>query len=381
MSRSAAPDANPAVRGAGADHVSADRVMAPRVPRISVVVATYKRAETLNETLRHLQEQTLAAQDFEVIVVDDGSPDNTAEIAQQWQQKARFAVQYLHHANHGPGYTQNRGIRLARAPIVLLIADDIFLAPGALAAHLARHEAAAAGEVAVLGRVLQSPRLAGSVFLTKWDPWHLGDLPDGLQMPYYMFWACNISFRRDFMLQQGMFKDEMGRAGAAAHEDVELGYRLYQHGLRVVFDRNALGFHHHVETLKGSLQRSYQRGLNWLDFRQRVPNPELDVAYRAYDIATLISYRDELSGPRQPFLMGADKSLVWLALRYLQRSIMFNRITTRFLWLPLFDAAERIRWLGSCVHENMYRGVIVHYFVMGCRDGRERFGERPSVGG
>lgn len=346
-------------------------------PKITVVLATYNRAETLRETLRHLQEQTLEAFDFEVIVVDDGSPDNTADIVRWWQQQARFSLQYLQHPNRGPGHTQNRGIREARAPIVLLIADDIFLSPGALAAHLARHQNNTTGEIAVLGRVLQSPRLTDSVFLTKWDPWHLGDLADGLAMPYYMFWACNISFRRDFMLRHGMFKDEIGRAGAAAHEDVELGYRLHQHGLKVVYDRGSLGFHHHVETLKGSLQRSYQRGLNWLDFRQRVPHPEMDVAYRAYNLATLIQHRDELLGPRRPYLMGADRSMAWLTLRYLQRTVMFNRFTAKLLWLPLFNAAERVRWVASCMHENMYRGMIVHYFLLGCRDGRVRFGGSP----
>lgn len=345
-----------------------------------MVLATYNRAQTLRETLRHLQEQTLPPDDFEVIVVDDGSPDNTRDIVAQWQGRARFALQYLHHPNRGPGHTQNRGIGLARAPIVLLIADDIFLSPGALAAHLARHDANHAGEIAVLGRVLQSPTLTGSVFLSKWDPWHLGDLPDGMEMPYYMFWACNISFRREFMLQHGMFRDAMGRAGAAAHEDVELGYRLHRHGLRVFYDRGSLGYHHHVETLDGSLRRSYQRGLNWPDFRSRVPQPELDVAYRAYDLATLVAHRGELMGPRKPFLMGADRSLAWLALRHVQRVVMFNRFTTRFFWLPLFNAAERMRWLASCMHENMYRGVIVHYFVVGCRDGRARFGDAAQGG-
>lgn len=357
-----------------------DRRPSDIVPRISVVLATYNRAETLRETLRHLQEQTLAAADFEVIVVDDGSPDNTREIVEDWQRLARFPLQYLHHANRGPGYTQNRGMRQARAPIVLLIADDIFLAAGALAAHLARHDADTSGKIAVLGRVQQSPRLTGSVFLTKWDPWHLGNLPDGLEMPYYMFWACNISVRRDFMRQHGMFRDAMGRAGAAAHEDVELGYRLHQQGLRVVYDSGALGYHHHVETLEGSLQRSYQRGLNWLDFRRRVPHPEMDVAYRAYNLATLLACRDELTGSRRSYLMGGDRSLAWLALRYIQRTIMFNWFTTQFLWLPVFAAAERMRWLASCMHENMYRGVIVHYFIVGCRDGRARFGDAPQVG-
>ena len=354
--------------------------MAPelKTPSISVVVATYNRAETLRETLRHLQAQTLQPSAFEVIVVDDGSPDNTADMVAAVQRESQHEIHYLQHPNRGPGFTQNRGVRVARAPIVLLIADDIFLAPGALQAHLDSHARHAGGaEVAVLGRVLQSPGLTQSVFLTKWDPWHLGALPDGIEMPYYMFWACNISLRREFMLEHGMFAEERGRAGAAAHEDVELGHRLYEHGLRVTYSRDAWGHHHHVETLEGSLKRSYERGLNWHDFRRRLPHPEIDVAYRNYTPATLLANRRELTGARRQFLAGADRSMVWLVARWLQRALMFNRFTSKRLWLPLFAAAERRPRVARWMHENMYRGVIVHYFIVGVRDGNQRFGGSP----
>ena len=158
-------------------------------PSISVVVATYNRADTLRETLRHLGAQRIAPECYEVIVVDDGSTDDTRAMLEALHRQVAFPLQYHYHANRGPGYTQNRGIRAARAPIVLLIADDIFLDANALSAHLSYHARNPAPEVAILGRVLQSPMLPQSVFLAKWDPWPLGDLPDGNLMPYYMFWA------------------------------------------------------------------------------------------------------------------------------------------------------------------------------------------------
>lgn len=342
--------------------------------RISVVVATYNRAETLRETLRCLAQQQLARESYEVIVVDDGSADQTRAVVEEAQRGGGLALRYLHHANRGPGYTQNRGIREARAPIVLLMADDIFMDPDSLEAHLACHARDPAEGLAVLGRVLQSPTLTATAFLRKWDPFRLGDLPDGQVLPYHMFWACNISFKREFMLRHGMFRDEMGVAGAAAHEDVELGYRLHPHGLRIVFCRAALGYHHHVETLEGTLRRSYERGLNFPDFRQRVPQPEIDVKYRDYDLATLLASRDELAGARRAYLMDGDRSLLVLWLRHLLRCTLFNRFTVGAVWLPLFAAAERLAWLESCMRENFYRGVIVYYFRKGCRDAR-----RPAV--
>ncbi|CAN5169457.1 hypothetical protein BH11PSE9_BH11PSE9_20430 [soil metagenome] len=346
------------------------------LPRISVVLATYKRAETLRETLRHLREQTLAPEDFEVIVIDDGSPDHTADIVEAARAECRFSMTYLHHANRGPGFTQNRGIRLARAPIVLLMADDIFMSPGALQAHLDTHARHPSPSVAVLGRVLQSPTLTGTVFLAKWNPFRLGDLPDGATLPYTLFWACNISLDREFMLAHGMFRDERGRGGAANHEDVELGYRLHHQGMQLVFAREALGHHHHVETLAGTLRRSYERGLNWEDFRRRVPEPEMDIRYRVYNLASLFARRHELS-ERREYLLGPDRSLARLSLIFVVRSMVFNRLTVHALWLPLFAAAERAGWLAALLRENMYRGVIAYYFLKGCRDGPRHFAALP----
>lgn len=348
-------------------------------PRISVVLATYNRQHTLQTTLRHLHEQTLGNDEFEVIVVDDGSPDETPAVVAAWQATCRHPLHFLRHENRGPGYTQNRGIREARAPIVLLMADDIFLAPGALQAHLDAHQRPGPEPRAVLGRVLQSPALKDTLFIRVWDPWRLGQLADGTVLPYYMFWACNISLRRDLMLAHGMFRDERGRGGAAAHEDAELGHRLHGHGFSVVFAADAQGWHHHEETLEGTLRRSFQRGLNWHDFQHKVPHPEVAIAYRAYDPVLLWRHRRALRGARRPFLMGADRSLAWLTVRWLQRTLMFNRWTVRWAWLPLFEAAERHPLIGRWMTEKWYRGVVVHYFLMGCREGRRRFAGPGAV--
>ncbi len=345
---------------------------------ISVVVATYNRSATLRETLAHLQAQSLAPERYEVIVVDDGSPDDTRQVVEAFGRHCTFALRYLHHANRGPGYTQNEGVRVAKAPLVLLIADDIHLEPESLEAHVAAHAADPSPGLACLGRVLQSPKLKQTVFLEKWDPWHIGALADGTVLPYHMFWACHISVVRDFMLEHGMFNEEKGRGGYAAHEDVELGYRMHLHGMKVVFCRRALGYHYHVETLEKELKRSYSRGVNFFDLRLRAPEPEIDITYRAYDLGSLFAMRRDLAGPRRDFLHEGDRSVVKLALRHLLRLAVFNRGAVSLLWLPLFAAAERARFLAALVHENMYRGVFVHYFRRGYADAVRQYGPQAQ---
>jgi glycosyltransferase involved in cell wall biosynthesis len=339
--------------------------------KISVVVSTYNRAEILRMTLQHLADQDLDPESYDVIVVDDGSIDRTREVVEQMIQRTSLRGKYLHHANRGPGYTQNRGIREAQGSNVLLMADDVFLTPSALSAHLDCHAKHPEEEVAVLGRVLQSPLLNQSVFLRTWKAYRLDNLADQQQLPYYMFWACNISFKRDFMLRYGMFREEMGRAGAAGHEDVELGYRLHNHSLRIIHCREALGYHYHVATLQQTIMRSYERGLNWPDFQKLVPEPEIAIRYRVYNLRTLAANFISLVGPRRKYIVGTDRSFILLSLRYLLRSVIFNRLTTPYFWLPILNYADRNRILAKCMVDNFYRGVVLYHFLKGCQDSQK----------
>jgi GT2 family glycosyltransferase len=283
-----------------------------------------------------------------------------------------FRLKYLRHANRGPGYTQNRGIREAQGPYVLLIADDVFLTSSALRAHLDYHVKYPDHEVAVLGRILQSPQLNQSVFLRTWKAYRLDNLTDQKELPYYMFWACNISFKRDFMLRYGMFREEIGRAGAAAHEDVELGYRLYKHGLRIIHCREALGYHYHTTTLEDLITRSYQRGLNWQEFRDLVPEPEVLIRYRVYNLRTLVAYFGAMAGHRRRHLLGLDRSFILSSLRYLLRSVLFNRLTIPYFWLLIMNHAEHNTLLARCMIDRFYRGVALFHFLRGCRDGAKK---------
>ncbi len=235
----------------------------PTEPKISVVVATFKRAPILARTLDHIVKQQYDPAAFEVIVVDDGSEDGTDAVVHAAAASAPVAIHYLSHENRGPGYTQNRGIRAARGEIVLLLADDIFLTPGALEAHMRRHDSYPDPRVAVLGNAVQSPELDGTGFLRRWDAFGMNRFDHLEELPYFLFWAFNLSFKREFMLSHGMFREALGRGGPPAHEDTELGYRLHRRGMVLLFAKEALGYHYHPSTLRQAARRYYERGLNY----------------------------------------------------------------------------------------------------------------------
>jgi len=341
--------------------------------KLSVVVATYNRADTLAKTLDHLARQELDPSMFEVIVVDDGSPDNTGEVVQKEIATVPFELSYLHHSNQGPGYTQNRGIRAARADIILLLTDDVFLSPGALKTHMEFHRSHKEPELATIGKVLQSPELNQSVFLSKWDPFRFRELDGREELPAYRFGACNLSLKRDFMLQHGMFYEKIGRAGAAALEDWEVGYRLKQHGLRLLYNKGALGYHYHLSTLDQGVRRWYERGLNYSEFRRRVSNPEVSVYLHILNFKTLGEHFRVLWGPNS--FQGLEQSLAWHIFRHFIRLIILNRLTARWIWRPILDKAENNRLLAALMNRQIYRAFLYYHFIRGVHDAKKKFGD------
>jgi glycosyltransferase involved in cell wall biosynthesis len=345
-------------------------------PKLSVIVATYNRAEILRETIRRLFEQGLPdLSAIELVVIDDASPDHTAQIVREAQASAPFKLVYLRNPeNRGPGYTQNRGLREAQAPLVLLMADDIFMSPQALGAHIRAHETHPARETAILGQVVQSPELTQSVFLKNWDPFRFSAFRSQPELPYYRFWACNISIKRDFVLSSGGFREHRGRAGAPAHEDPELGYRLRKAGLRILYDPSALGFHYHVVPFDGACRRKYEAGLNFGQFREFVPEPEISVAYHVLNRHTVSDHVRTYLGRGRALLPPEDRNPFKLIARQLCRAVAFNGLTVPWVWEPLIRGSEEKAALRRLVNPTVCRGVLFYHFLRGCRDGDRRFG-------
>ncbi|MER7797225.1 glycosyltransferase family 2 protein [Microbacterium sp. NPDC096154] len=106
-------------------------------PRISVVVATYRPGAGLDRVLASLDAQTLPARDFEVVFVDDGSPDATFERLQRLERE-RANVRAVRIENSGwPSRPRNVGIEMARGDYVLFMDHDDELYPDGLRAALA----------------------------------------------------------------------------------------------------------------------------------------------------------------------------------------------------------------------------------------------------
>src|SRR5215469_12818207 len=119
---------------------------------ISVVIATKDRASYLERAFDSLERQ-LDAPAFEVVVVDNGSTDRTAQVARAAAN--RLAVTYVHEPEPNRGAARNRGVARATGDVVAFIDDDVWLPQRFLAAHAAAH--ASGPSLAVTGPIINVP--------------------------------------------------------------------------------------------------------------------------------------------------------------------------------------------------------------------------------
>ncbi|GGL05988.1 glycosyl transferase [Sphaerisporangium melleum] len=235
-------------------------------PKATVVIPTYNRAELLGHTLHSLTRQTVPPGDFEVVVVDDGSSDDTAAVAESF--KDRLDLRYFFQEDEGyrVAKARNVGIEHARGPVCVFVDSGVLLDSGCLAAHLAAH-AGRPDPVAVVGYVYcfnedneDGARMASVIDVAAPDTtiamlrdkgqWvdlredfydlytdELADLP----APWLVYWTCNVSAPTGLLREIGGFDEWFTCWGG---EDVEIGYRLHRGGARFVLSREAASIHH-----------------------------------------------------------------------------------------------------------------------------------------
>ena len=211
-------------------------------PLVSVVIPTYNRAALLEGSLRSLGDQTLRPEDYEVVVVDDGSRDDTKEVCARLA--AEVPLRYWRVANSGIAAAKNVGVFVSRAPILLFFDDDDLADSGLLEQHVEAHRRYADPTVAVLGYTTWAPGLPVSPvmnFVTNVGQvlFAYPSLQDGQWLDFGGFWGGRSSCKRTLLVRHGVF-DQRFRFG---YEDIELGHRLNRAtGFRVLFRRQALSF-------------------------------------------------------------------------------------------------------------------------------------------
>lgn len=282
------------------------------MPTVSVIIPTYNRADMVSDAIESVIAQSCA--DWELIVVDDGSTDNTPQVVGAFNDTR---IKYLYQPNKGLPGARNTGIRASSgACVAFLDSDDLFL-PGKLqqqAAFLAAHPdvgLVAGGHIEV-DRTLRP--------LRKVEPWHgqpeLGVEQWLLGCPFI---TCSVLVRRSWLDMVGLFDEDMRYV-----EDWDLWLRLAAAGCPMAWLREPVclyRFHgsntvRNVRPMQAGLLRMLdkfyvQPDLNEEALRLRRPayaNAYLNAAARAYAAGAVEDGRTWLSAAFEldPTLLAGD---------------------------------------------------------------------------
>ena len=286
--------------------------MAGEPKRISVIIPTYNRVETLALCLNALGDQTIDPGGFEVIVVDDGSVDSTREFLDRRVDSYSFDLVPVFQASRGPSAARNKGLARAGASLALFLGDDILSTPSLLEEHLAAHASLADPHVAILGHVTWDPALRVTPFM-HWlenggPQFRYWDMSPGETRSFY---TCNVSVKKDFLVNHGTFDEDFPYA---AYEDIELARRLFCFGLRIIYRPSARAFHHHTVSLDRYVARMALAGRSAAIFDRKHQDAGLGDRFRETLAAT----------PR--------RSLTWSWLHELTFRIRIPWLTQRIAW-------------------------------------------------
>lgn len=234
--------------------------------RASIVIPTYNRETILTLTLESLCHQNgVDSDDYEVIICDDGSSDNTRSRVMEYA--TRLSLHYLHQEDKGyrVAKARNMGISAATGDIIILVDSGVCVSSNFVASHIACHDISPS-EVAVIGYIygynytMRSDDLTDDFDFNQPDATierlkskqaHLDIREENYQLvdnqlhllpaPWCLFWTTNVSFRKRAATEVGLFNESFTGWGV---EDIELGYRLWKSGVTFVLSRNASALHY-----------------------------------------------------------------------------------------------------------------------------------------
>lgn len=258
------------------------------VPKISVIVCVYNGASTLTECLQGLQ--NLNYSNYEVLVINDGSTDNTLDIT------SSFDFKIITTQNLGLSYARNLGLEKSQGEIVAYIDVDAYPDPdwlSYLAIEFNSSEFAAIGgpnispeKVGLISEcVNNAPGSPTQVLLTDRTAEHIP--------------GCNMAFRRDRLLEIGGFDSQFRIAG----DDVDVCWKLQENGKTVGFSPAAIVWHYRRNTVKGFWKQQYCYGKAEALLEQKWPKKYNNFGHR--------NWEGRIYGDGTSYLSSLNKSRIY----------------------------------------------------------------------
>jgi GT2 family glycosyltransferase len=218
-------------------------------PKVAVVVPSHGRVDRLERLLAALIKQDLSAEDFEVVVVNDASPDGTRAMLAEAEASGMLPLRVLTQpVRRGPAAARNLAWRSTSAPVIAFTDDDCVPDPGWLRAGVAALDERARVAVGRTAPPLDQLHLTGAPFSRVME----------VDSARY-FETCNVFYRRSDLIAVGGFDERFRRPSG---EDTRLGLAVTAVGVEPVFAADAIVYH---DVRSGSFRDALREAARWAD--------------------------------------------------------------------------------------------------------------------
>jgi glycosyltransferase involved in cell wall biosynthesis len=226
----------------------------PKQIKISVVICTYNRCESLKQCLTSVVKQTY--QDFEVLIIDDHSDDNTQNLIKDYQAAVENIYNYRNEKNMGLSFSRNKGAELASNELIVFIDDDCIANEDWLLEIIKPFNDFKVGLVFGGIKDPQPKNLSMVAAKGHYKRFSKEGLCDSVPSG-----GGNMAVRKDFYLNKPIRDFTL--------EDWELSQNALDTGYLIYYKPNAIVVHEHYHNLKTLLRQRYRYGVGHTWFRKR----------------------------------------------------------------------------------------------------------------
>jgi GT2 family glycosyltransferase len=233
--------------------------------KVSVIISTFNRQEKVSETLRCFSDQTILVEDYEIIVVDNGS-SLPVKLPEDLRQKACRLIRF--ETNQERSKSRNTGVAAARGEFVAFSDDDMIVQPDFLAHHLAAHSEW--DNLMAIGKIILPPEKLSDPGIRYRQELEMSCIPTArglVDQPNFAS-AANMSVSREWYLKLGGFDPLM-----AGIEDQDFAMRHTHAGGRIAYLPEATAIHNDDWLDFLSFCKRQENGMKWtVAFSRRYPD-------------------------------------------------------------------------------------------------------------
>ena len=301
----------------------------------SIIVPSFNRADEISALLLSMEQLDFSKEAFEIIVPDDGSMDNTAEVVKEFQDKNLFNLQYFSQQNKGPGAARNLGMENAKGSFFIFIDSDVTVPPQWLKEidlYLNKEKADAFGGADTyldsFPALLKAVNYSMTSFITT------GGLRGKKGKKLAKFYPRSFNMGLSKILWE-----KIGGFGNLRHgQDIEYSNRIIRSGAKVIFVEKAFVYHKRRTNLRRFLRQVFNWGIARINL-YKIDPAMFEPLHAAPAMAALIVFLVSILALISPFFLwlfkiGLGISLLILLFSMIDAVVKYKQLKPA-LYLPL----------------------------------------------